>query len=238
MTYDSLGRLLTRSGPDFPADTFRYGPNGRWEAGVNANAYDSLHFDVAGRVDTVVQKVHNATFTVTYEYDSHGRVTKVSVSSNNPPYTGYTRYGYESSRGTLDTLCAEVNCVVVTRSVELLDSVLTYTPSPGTAWSLSRAFGPRHELLSQVYPASLSQFGATFARDSLGRVTRRTPTGATPTIRRYAYDALPASLGGVGCATLFGTVMWWATPFKPWEAALMSLVQRLWVDLERLVGIE
>jgi len=190
MTYDSLGRLLTRSGPDFPADTFRYGPNGRWEAGVNANAYDSLHFDVAGRVDTVVQKVHNATFTVTYEYDSHGRVTKVSVSSNNPPYTGYTRYGYESSRGTLDTLCAEVNCVVVTRSVELLDSVLTYTPSPGTAWSLSRAFGPRHELLSQVYPASLSQFGATFARDSLGRVTRRTPTGATPTIRRYAYDAL------------------------------------------------
>jgi phosphatidate cytidylyltransferase len=31
-------------------------------------------------------------------------------------------------------------------------------------------------------------------------------------------------LGGVGCATLFGTLMWWATPFKPWEAALMSLV--------------
>jgi phosphatidate cytidylyltransferase len=31
-------------------------------------------------------------------------------------------------------------------------------------------------------------------------------------------------LGGVGCATLFGTVMWWATPFKPWEASLMSLV--------------
>jgi phosphatidate cytidylyltransferase len=31
-------------------------------------------------------------------------------------------------------------------------------------------------------------------------------------------------LGGVGCATLFGTVMWWATPFKPWEAALTSLV--------------
>ncbi|HVC92997.1 MAG TPA: phosphatidate cytidylyltransferase, partial [Pirellulales bacterium] len=31
-------------------------------------------------------------------------------------------------------------------------------------------------------------------------------------------------LGGVGCATLFGTVMWWATPFKPWEASLMSMV--------------
>lgn len=31
-------------------------------------------------------------------------------------------------------------------------------------------------------------------------------------------------LGGVGCATLFGTAMWWATPFKPWEAAVMSVV--------------
>jgi len=31
-------------------------------------------------------------------------------------------------------------------------------------------------------------------------------------------------LGGVGCATLFGTAMWWATPFEPWEAAIMSVV--------------
>jgi len=30
-------------------------------------------------------------------------------------------------------------------------------------------------------------------------------------------------LGGVGCATLFGTAMWWATPFHPLVAALMSL---------------
>ena len=31
-------------------------------------------------------------------------------------------------------------------------------------------------------------------------------------------------LGGVACATLFGTAMWWATPFEPWEAAVMSVV--------------
>jgi phosphatidate cytidylyltransferase len=31
-------------------------------------------------------------------------------------------------------------------------------------------------------------------------------------------------LGGVGCATLFGTAMWWATPFHPLEAAVMSLI--------------
>lgn len=31
-------------------------------------------------------------------------------------------------------------------------------------------------------------------------------------------------LGGVGCATLFGAAMWWATPFEPWEAAIMSVV--------------
>ena len=31
-------------------------------------------------------------------------------------------------------------------------------------------------------------------------------------------------LGGVGCATLFGTAMWWATPFHPLMAAMMSLI--------------
>jgi phosphatidate cytidylyltransferase len=31
-------------------------------------------------------------------------------------------------------------------------------------------------------------------------------------------------LGGVATATLIGTGLWWATPFAPWQAALMSLV--------------
>jgi len=30
--------------------------------------------------------------------------------------------------------------------------------------------------------------------------------------------------GGILCATLFGTAMYWATPFNPWQAALMSFV--------------
>ncbi len=31
-------------------------------------------------------------------------------------------------------------------------------------------------------------------------------------------------LGGALSASLFGRLLWWATPFSPWEAALMSLV--------------
>jgi phosphatidate cytidylyltransferase len=31
-------------------------------------------------------------------------------------------------------------------------------------------------------------------------------------------------LGGAGSATLLGAALWWATPFEPWVAALMSLV--------------
>jgi phosphatidate cytidylyltransferase len=31
-------------------------------------------------------------------------------------------------------------------------------------------------------------------------------------------------VGGAASATLLGTSLWWATPFKPWEAACMSLV--------------
>ena len=28
--------------------------------------------------------------------------------------------------------------------------------------------------------------------------------------------------GGIACATLVGTALWWATPFNPWQAAAMS----------------
>jgi phosphatidate cytidylyltransferase len=31
-------------------------------------------------------------------------------------------------------------------------------------------------------------------------------------------------LGGISSATLIGTLLWWATPFSPWQAAGMSLV--------------
>ena len=31
-------------------------------------------------------------------------------------------------------------------------------------------------------------------------------------------------VGGVVCATLVGTSLWWATPFNPWQAAAMSLL--------------
>jgi phosphatidate cytidylyltransferase len=30
-------------------------------------------------------------------------------------------------------------------------------------------------------------------------------------------------IGGVTCATLLGAALWWATPFTPWQAALISL---------------
>ncbi len=34
-------------------------------------------------------------------------------------------------------------------------------------------------------------------------------------------------LGGVGCASAAGTALWWATPFTPWQAALVSLAVTL-----------
>jgi phosphatidate cytidylyltransferase len=30
--------------------------------------------------------------------------------------------------------------------------------------------------------------------------------------------------GGVACAVLIGTLLWWITPFRPWQSALMSLI--------------
>ena len=31
-------------------------------------------------------------------------------------------------------------------------------------------------------------------------------------------------VGGIATTTLLGTALWWATPFKPWQAAVMSLI--------------
>ena len=30
--------------------------------------------------------------------------------------------------------------------------------------------------------------------------------------------------GGVACAVLIGTLLWWITPFRPWQSALMALI--------------
>jgi phosphatidate cytidylyltransferase len=30
--------------------------------------------------------------------------------------------------------------------------------------------------------------------------------------------------GGVACAVLIGTLLWWITPFRPWQSVLMALI--------------
>jgi len=48
--------------------------------------------------------------------------------------------------------------------------------------------------------------------------------------RRVIAPAISASrtweglMGGVASATLIGALLWWATPFRPWEAACMSMI--------------
>jgi len=41
--------------------------------------------------------------------------------------------------------------------------------------------------------------------------------------------------GGVACATLLGTLLWRMTPFRPWQAMVMSLVAALMAFLGGLV---
>src|SRR5262249_4928351 len=33
--------------------------------------------------------------------------------------------------------------------------------------------------------------------------------------------------GGIATVTVLGTLLWWATPFRPWQAAVMSLLSAL-----------
>src|SRR5207253_5362181 len=57
---ESTGHLLTRSGPDFPADSFRYDPQGAWMVSWNANARDSVAYDNAGRPTFSFEKIGRA----------------------------------------------------------------------------------------------------------------------------------------------------------------------------------
>ena len=74
MLYDAVGRVLTRSGPDFPVDSFRYDPAGHWKVAVNSNAYDSLAYDMAGRLVYSLERLAgDSSYVMTFRYDTLDR---------------------------------------------------------------------------------------------------------------------------------------------------------------------
>jgi RHS repeat-associated protein len=207
MTYDAAGRLLTRTGPDIPTDSFRYDPAGRWMVAVNSNAYDSVAFDVPGRPIADVQKLAGVTYQLTYAYNQRGQL----LSRVGPTAAHQWRAAYNATTGGMDTLCAAAQCVAITADPEFYGTAHVYGPGPGgPAWTALRAPTPGHGTGSESYPWHPwmdSAFGANwdYGFDGQNLLRRFDPTMSTQPTRLYAYDRLGRLVNA--CDSVGGTCL-------------------------------
>ena len=191
-TYDSItGNLLTRSGPDFPADTFRYEALGRWLVATNSNAYDSISYDANGHVTTWVERLAGAsTYTLTYTYDAQSRVVTRSALSRGTP----VRVTYDPTKGTITRFCAAAACASPQAfDADYIPHTTAYTDTLlNPSWSRADTTDAAHletsngSINNTGTPMDLSAFRNTWTYDSLGRVTREGPGCCGPI---YVYDA-------------------------------------------------
>jgi RHS repeat-associated protein len=188
MTFDALGRLRARSGPDFPADSFAYGVNGAWGVAWNANGRDSVVFDAAGRPTFASQRMPDGatTYQMSYTYDSHGRL----IGRSAPAGGSAARWVYKATLGTLDTLCGVGTCAAFRRDVERKADTITYNAGQSGAWSQFQRFDSLHMVTRDSFSVTqlATDFNGTWAYDSLMRLNSSRQSGAYGQ-NNYGYDA-------------------------------------------------
>jgi RHS repeat-associated protein len=167
LTYDQLGRLQTRTGPDFPAESLSYGllsAGGSWVVASSAHGRDSLAFDKAGQLVYALQRLPGdpTTYAMTYSYDTTGHLINRTALPNGTA----ARWVYRKNLGVLDTLCAAGVCTFTTRDAEL-------------------------KTLQRDHPGGQVPWLETFFYDSLHRVTFHDMQGGNPGLESsYRYDML------------------------------------------------
>ena len=192
-TYDSLrGNLLVRSGPDFPVDSFRYDSLGRWMVATNANAYDSLNFDLRGRLTSTYELLKDATsYSLTYTYDGQDRLIARSAPLKGTP----VRITYDPTKGVITKYCAAAACARPQAfDADNIAHLTVYTDTLlNAAWSRVDTTNEHHQETHNGFvnntgtPIDLSAFQRWWSYDSLGRVTfESAANGAGP---QYWYDA-------------------------------------------------
>ncbi len=224
LSYDVVGRLLSRSATGMNTDTYRYAPDGRWTVAQNAASYDSLVYDVNGRLTQDYQTLAGATFKQTYGYDIRDRVLSRQLYRGAQLVVSGT-YGYNGLTGQLDTLCI-LACMAVDRASDMVPSIIEYNQNtPANLWTErlttdgDHAVGAREwwngttgQFADQLDPL----FAAATTYDSVGRVLAQMPTyGSRPT-RRFAYDAVgqlvtACDSSSAGCLNEYGAYTMSAT---------------------------
>ena len=192
MTYDLLGRLVSRAGPGFPVDSFKYDPAGRWMVAWNVNQRDSSAFDQAGRLEATRQAMlGGVAYQISYAYDIRDRLRTRSA----PTGGNQLKLVYNTPGGGLDTLCAAGACVAYRRSGQqpFLDT-MTYNPGLGGSWKRlqfhdSSTHAVARDSFTVVGLDTL--FGGRWWYDSTGRLQSEDASAVgTRKPRAYTFDAL------------------------------------------------
>lgn len=191
LTFDQLGRLRTRSGPDFPAESLSYGllsAGGSWTVASSSNGRDSLAYDKAGRLVYATQHFpggDTTTYAMTYAYDSTGHL----ISRTAPTQGSPARWVYHKELGVLDTMCAVGTCTAVARDTELKPVTLTYNVGAASPWSQTLSYDSLHHVTTGLWS------GWTY--DSVGRVSVQLSDGVNSYPREvYSYDAAGNLING------------------------------------------
>jgi RHS repeat-associated protein len=195
LTYDQLGRLRTRIGPDFPAESLSYGllaAGGSWMVAASSNGRDSLAYDKAGRLVYAIQRLpgDTSTYAMSYTYDSTGHL----INRTAPTLGSVARWVYRKDVGVLDTVCVVGACTAFTYDNELKPDTLTYLMSGGYAWPQAFIYDSLHHVTSMDTPGGLR---SAWAYDSLGRasIQRRSLTFDYPR-EVYTYDGAGQLVNG------------------------------------------
>jgi len=199
VTYDQLGRLRTRTGPDFPAESLSYGllpAGGSWTVASSTNGRDSLAYDKAGRLVYAAQHFPGdaTTYAMSYTYDTSGHL----INRTAPTYGSPARWVYRPILGVLDTMCGVGTCAAVARDTELKPVTVTYNSGAVNPWSQTLYYDSLHHVTSNTFSATgpLTYLTSAWTYDSLSRVKSGSSLSGSYPQEVYYYDAAGELING------------------------------------------
>lgn len=190
MTYDKIGRPLSRAVPGAPTDFFVYDTlSAHWLVAYNANARDSVYTDLPARKSFTSTTIGNRTYTATDSLNQSGQSTGYVIRDLSSLYyqTVTTKY---SGSGLADTLCIANQCMWIQRAGNMTTNLVTYDSASSLLrrWNMTQTTDPSRRVVEQNFvPTALAPFDIVWQRDSLGRVKSRAKHDGTRTLD-YGYD--------------------------------------------------
>lgn len=191
--FDSLGRMLSKTGTNAAADSFAYSADGRIAVGWNGVSRDSVFTSASGWTDSVVTRIGGQRFRIRYKPDALQRLDSVTIASSTSIAFAPRTYTYNTSTATLDTMRVAGRLTYVRRNSELEPYQLHWLDASMLRHSLTTAIHrpSRHQLLAGVIDFELKA-ERRYGYDSTSRITEVSDwhSGSSYGGRQYSFDGL------------------------------------------------